>query len=54
MSRYEWGCRDGDCVWPFPTRGDAEDHVAGCTYGVLVVSRDGGPWEDVEEDHAND
>lgn len=46
-STYEWGCMDGDCVAPFATREEAEEHIKSCC-GVLVVSRDGRPWEEVE------
>lgn len=46
-SRYYWACRDGDCVQEFPSRENAEMHVSQCR-GVLVVSRDGRPWEEVD------
>lgn len=46
-SRYYWACRDGDCVQEFPSRESAEEHVSRCR-GVLVVSRDGRPWEEVD------
>lgn len=45
-SRYYWACRDGYCVQEFPSRENAEEHVRRCR-GVLVVSRDGRPWEEV-------
>ena len=38
---------DGDCVESFENRVDAEIHVFGCR-GVLVVSVNGGEWEEVE------
>lgn len=50
MSRksvYEWGCMDSDCVMAFKTREEAEVHVSRCS-GVLVVSRDDRPLEEVE------